>query len=194
MRGEIREGRFNINYDRNSFINGTTKELVNTVGTKVEWWFYDEHATTVDPIDDVGGSNYGVGGRIWKGPLTVPVVKASIVQGVTVQNDRGFYNTDILRLTLNVDLIEEDLSLLGANLSTIPQLRSLEINPDDYLRDRIVFRHEVFTPTRINPLGIVKNNYTLIAVDCNQVNPEEMVNDTQFQHYAGYNPFEPDTL
>ena len=194
MRGDGREGRFSINYERDSFITGTTTEVVDTVGTTVDWWFYNETDTVVDPIYDVGGNNYGTGGRIWNGPVKLPVVKAALYQGATVQSDRGFYNTDILRLLINVDVIEDNVNLAGSNRSTIPQLKSLEINPDDYLRDRIVFRHEVFTPKRILPVGIVKDNYTLISVECNQVNPEEMVNDPQFQHFAGYSPFEPGTL
>lgn len=193
MRGEIREGRFSIDHERGSYITGTTKELVGTVGAQVEWWFFDQENTVVDPIYDVGGSD-STAGRIWSGPILIPVVNASIVQGVTMQNDRGFYNTDVLTVTVNVDLIESPISFKGAVAKTIPQLKGLEINPDAYLRDRITFRHEVWTPTRIYPAGLVKNKYTLISIECNQVNAEEMVNDSQFQHYANYNPFDTTTL
>ena len=194
MRGNIREGRFNVEYERDSFINGTTAELVNTVGNTVQWWIYDQVNTVVDPIYDVGSSDPVTGGRIWMSPLIVPVISASLTQGSTAQNDRGFYNTDILHITLNVDIIEEPVSLRGANAATIPQLKNLEINPDEYLRDRIVFRDEVFTPTRVFPRGIIKNNYTVLVIECNQVNPEELVNDKQFVHYADYTAFDPTTL
>jgi hypothetical protein len=194
MRGKIREGRFNIGYERDSFINGTTAELVNTVGNTVQWWIYDQVNTVLDPTYDVGSSDSATGGRRWKSPLIVPVINASLTQGSTAQNDRGFYNTDILHITLNVDIIEEPVSLRGASYATIPQLKNLEINPDEYLRDRIVFRDEVFTPTRVFPRGIIKNNYTVLVIECNQVNPEELVNDKQFVHYADYNPFDPTTL
>jgi hypothetical protein len=191
MRGENKQGRFDVAFERASFVSGTTTELVKTVGTTVAWWIFDEAATVVDPIYDTG-SDSGTG-RMWKNPLTIPVVNAHLEQGVTVQSDRGFYNTDQLIITINVDVIEDNLNFYGANMNNIPELANVEINPDDYLRDRIVFRDEVFTPIRVSPQGIIGDKYTLLQITCNQVNPEEMVNDSQFQHYANYDPFNPTT-
>jgi len=191
MRGENRQGRFDVQFERSSFVSGTTTELVKTVGTTVAWWIFDQANTVVDPIYDTGAST-GTG-RMWKTPLIIPVVQAHLEQGVTVQADRGFYNTDQLILTINVDVIEDNLNFYGANMNNIPELANVEINPDDYLRDRIVFRDEVFTPIRVLPQGIIGDKYTLLQVTCNQVNAEEMVNDSQFQHYAGYSAFDPTT-
>jgi hypothetical protein len=187
MRGENRQGRFSIPYEHQSIISGTSTELVHTVGTSVQWWIYDQGNSVIDPIYDVGSSS-GTG-RLWKTPLTIPVVNAHLEQGVTVQNDRGFYNTDQLTIIINVDVIEDRLNFYGANANNIPELGNVEVNPDAYLRDRIVFRDEVFTPVRVLPEGIIQNNYTLLRIQCNQVNPEELVNDSQFSHYASYNPF-----
>ena len=192
MRGEGREGRFSVNHERQSLISGTTKELVNTVGNKVEWWFYDSAHTVVDPIYDVGANDSG--GRRWVGPVVVPVVNSTITQGVTVQSDRGFYNTDVLSLTINIDLIEDHRNLYGKSAATYPNLTKMEVNPDKYLRDRVVFRDEVWVITRILPMGLITDKYTMMHVDCNQVNPEELVNDSQFAHYANYNPYDPTTL
>lgn len=192
MRGENRQGRFSIPSEHSSISSGITTELVKTVGTTIEWWEFDSTNTVVDPIYDVGGDS-GTG-RMWKTPLIIPVVNAHLEQGVTIQSDRGFYNADQLTIVINVDVIEDKLNFYGANANNIPQLSNVEINPDSYLRDRIVFRHEVFTPVRVLPEGIIQNNYTLLRVQCNQVNPEELVNDSQFRHFAGYNPFDPSTL
>ena len=63
MRGENKQGRFSIPFERSSFISGTTTELVYTVGTTIQWWEYDETSTVIDPIYDVGSSN-GIG-RMW---------------------------------------------------------------------------------------------------------------------------------
>ena len=122
------------------------------------------------------------------------MVNAHLEQGVTVQSDRGFYNTDQLTLIINVDVLEDHLNFPGANAQNSPELANLEINPDSYIRDRIVFRNEVFSPVRVLPEGIIENNYTLLRVQCNQVNAEELVNDSQFKHFAGYSPFDPTTL
>lgn len=191
MRGEHRQGRFTIDHERYSIIEGTTKELVRTVGNVIQWWFYDPVATVVDDIYDVGSSASG-GGRRWNGPVDVPVVNASIFQGMTSSNDgRGFYNTDMLSITINMDVIRNGTDLKGNNLSTIPELSKIEINPDHYLLDRVVFRNQVFQPIRVNVRGIITDKYTLITVECTQVNPEELVNDAQFAVYAGYLPSNP---
>lgn len=193
MRGDQREGRFNIAYERGSSISGTSVELVQTVGTFVDWWIFDAVNTEVDPIYDVGSSVIG-GGRKWMTPFTIPVVNARLEQGATVQSDRGFYNTDTLTVTINADVIENHLNFFGGNATNQRQLSTVEINPDAYLRDRIVFRNQVFSPTQVSPHGVIKDKYTLLQVVCEQVNAEELVNDSQFQHYAGYRAFDETTL
>ena len=192
MRGDQKEGRFNVNYERGSFVSGTTTELVQTVGQFVDWWIFDAPNTDVDPIYDVGSSIVG-GGRKWMRPFTIPVINAHLEQGATVQSDRGFYNTDILTITVNVDVIENHLNFYGGKAANARQISTIETNPDAYLRDRIVFRGEVFSPTQVSPHGIIKGKYTTLQISCEQVNAEELVNDSQFQSFAGYNPFDEST-
>jgi hypothetical protein len=188
MRGERVEGsRFTINHERGSIIKGTTKEIVRTVGYDLEWWLYDPVATVVDPIYDVGANT---GGRRWVGPHHIPVINATLTQGSTLPSDRGFYNTDILNITINMDIAE------GSSLSTsetllIPELRALPTNPDAFLRDRVVFKNQVFSPRQVLPKGIITNDYTLFSVVCYQINSEELINDPQFAEYATYTPFGP---
>lgn len=194
MRGERREGRFSIDSERNSIISGTSSDLVRTVGSHVDWWFFDHINTVTDEIYDVGANTSG-GGRRWIGPITIPVVNADLNQGATAQNDRGFYNTDVLTITINMDTINSGKNrtvgnMVGSASTSIPQLSKMETNPDHYLTDRVVFRGEVFTPTQIFPRGIITDQYTLMTVTCNQVNPEELVNDPQFQTYANYSPLQ----
>ena len=185
MRGERYEGRFNINHERGSIIGGTTREVVRMVGYEIEWWLYKEELTLVDPIYDVGANT---GGRRWHGPHHIPVVNASLVQGQTVQSERGLYNTDVLTILLNMDIIDGS-SLSGGESLPIPELKYLPSNPDAYLRDRVVFRNEVFSPKRISPKGIITDDYTLFEIEFWQVNSEELINDPQFQQFANYSPF-----
>jgi hypothetical protein len=194
MRGERVDGRFSIDSERKSIISGTSKELVRLVGSQLEWWFFDHENTVVDGIYDVGYDGAG-GGRKWSGPIIIPVVTANLDQGVTVQNDRGFYNTDVLTITINMDIIDSGrnktkMGIVGSNAATIPQLSKIQTNPDHYLTDRVVFRNEVFTPIQIFPEGIITDQYTLITIRCAQVNSEELVNDSQFQVYANYLPLQ----
>lgn len=188
MRGERVEGlRFPINHERGSIITGTTKEVVRTVGYELEWWLYDQANSEVDPIYDVGANT---GGRRWEGPYHIPVINATLTQGMTVPNDRGFYNVDVLSITINMDIIEGSRRSGGETIA-IPELRYLPTNPDAYLRDRIVFKNQVFSPRQVLPKGIITNDYTLFGVECYQVMPEELVNDVQFAEYATYTPFGP---
>lgn len=189
MRGEQVIGRFNINHERSSIISGTTKEVVRTVGYDLEWWLYRADLSLIDPIYDVGSSGTS-GGRRWDGPYAISVINATLTQGITMQSERGFYNTDILSITINMDVIDGS-SLSGGESLPIPALRYLPSNPDAYLRDRIVFKDQVFTPKRVLPKGIITNDYTLFDIDCYQVNAEELINDPQFQQYANYSPFDP---
>lgn len=185
MRGEYPAGRFNINHERGSIIAGTTRDVVRMVGYQIEWWLYREDLTVVDDIYDVGHNS---GGRIWDGPHHLNVINATLTQGMTMQNERGFYNADVLDLTINMDVIDGS-SLSGGDSLPIPELKYLPSNPDAYLRDRIVFKNEVFTPKQILPKGIITNDYTLFGIQCVQVNTEELVNDPQFSAYANYDPF-----
>jgi hypothetical protein len=189
MRGERRIGRFNIPNERSSIIAGTSSELVRTVGNSVQWYVFDAASTVVDPIYDVGSSDPSTGGRKWFQPLTVPVIKAVLYQGVSMQNDRGFYNTDLLRITMNMDVIEQGTNLLGMNASNMPHFENILTNTDNFLLDRIAFRNEIFTPDRIQPMGLVNNKYTVLSMDCLQVNAEELVNDPQFAAYASYSAY-----
>jgi hypothetical protein len=185
MRGEQREGRFSIDHERGSIITGTTKEIVRTVGNVIEWWLYDQPSSVVDPIYDVGANT---GGRRWTGPYKLPVINASIVHGVSMHDQRGFYNTDVLRITMNMDIIDGS-GLAGGEKLTVPELRFLPTNPDSFMRDRVVFRKQVFQIKQVQPRGILTNDYTLFSMDLTQVNSEELVNDPQFSEYANYNAF-----
>jgi hypothetical protein len=161
-------GRFSIKNERDSIVRGITADLEHPVGQHIDWWKFDSITTDVDNIYDVGSVSSG---RRWKNPVRMPVIMAAIYQGVMMENERGFYNTDVLRVTINI----RDLEKLFPNIA---------IEPDSFLRDRIVYRNEVFIPTRFYPRGLILDDYTVLTLDANQVNPEELVNDRQFAQYA----------
>lgn len=161
-------GRFGITYERKAILSGITADLRRPTGQYVNWWRWDSVHTSVDNVYDVGSITSG---RTWKTPIVIPCVNAVIYQGVTLQDERGFYNTDVLRMTINM----EDVERL---LPTMPD------SPDSFLRDRIVYRNEVFRPTHFYPRGLITDKYTLFTLDASQINPEEMVNDRQFTAYS----------
>lgn len=176
MRGHNVQGRFSLDYETASIYEGIAEDLGGTVGTEVDWWRWQDYylndnvATILDSTYDVSSSITGEGRR-WMLPFKLPVVMAQFVRGTNVMNQRGFYVTDTLRLIINA----------GDAKNLLPDLLT---NSNIHIKDRVTYKGEVFVPTRVLPRGSFNNNYAVITVDCNQLNPEELVNDPQFLKYA----------
>jgi hypothetical protein len=176
MRGNKVQGRFKIDFETISMDEGIIDELRDPVGTEVDWWTWDpdalaaDYETWVDPIYDVSGNEDGMGRR-WNDSFKMPVIMAQQMRSTNVMNERGFYVTDNLRLVIAVD----DVNRLLPDIVT---------NPSMHIKDRIVFQDTVFVPTRVLPRGRYKDRYSVITIDCNEVNSEELVNDPQFQNYS----------
>ena len=155
---------------------GMVDELRDTVGTEVDWWVWDaaalaaDYNTWVDPIYDVSNQTPGQGRR-WKDPIKLPVIMAQQLRGTNIMNERGYYVVDTLRLVVSV----ADVNRL---------LPALLTDPNQQIKDRVVFQDEVFVPTRVLPRGRYANFYSVVTIDLNQLNPEQLVNDPQFQSYT----------
>ena len=176
MRGSKVQGRFKIDFENKSMEEGMVDELRDPVGTEVDWWTWDPNALAddysdwVDPIYDV--SNQGDGkGRRWNDPFKLPVILAQLLRGTNVMNERGFYVVDTLRLVVAV----ADFDRLLPNLVS---------DPNPHIKDRAIFQEQVFVPTRVIPRGRYANFYSVVTIDMNRVNPEELVNYPQFLDYA----------
>jgi hypothetical protein len=176
MRGNQVQGRFKIDFENKSINEGIVDELRDPVGTEVDWWSWDDNALAadyenwVDPIYDVSNQEDGKGRR-WNEPFKMPVVMAQLLRGTNIMNERGFYTVDTLRLVMAVADVQRLIPTMLAD-------------PNPSIQDRIVYQNGVFVPTRVLPRGHYADKYAVITVDCNQVNPEELVNDPQFQAYA----------
>ena len=174
--GTDRNSRFGMDYESKSMYEGMAEEIGGTVGQEVDWFRWQDYYlegnfnTVVDDIYDVSSSVAGQGRR-WMLPFKMPSLMAQFVRGTNVMNERGFYVTDTLRLVLNVGDVQR-------------LLPSLITDSNNHIKDRILYRGEVFVPTRVLPRGSFGYRWSVVTVDCNQVNSEELVNDPQFQRYA----------
>ena len=172
MRAYTPGGRFDADFETTDILVGVDTDLKNPVGTSALWYIYDPVNTVLDPIYDVGqDTTGGVGGKVWTGPFTIPVVRAVIKQGQVKTSAVGYYNADMLHLTFNI----EDIQRIAPNVIS---------NPDLQNRGRIVWKDQVYRPYGVQQRGIVSERFTILSVDCIQVMPEEMVNDTQFWSYS----------
>lgn len=169
-------GRFTTNWELDEVGDGITWDATNPFGTVAEWWIYNAAESVTDPIYDVEPID---GGRVWDGPFNLPVISASITHGVNQANQRGFYSSDALKLTLNIDDLQR----------TSPEIfyddRGL-IKPQINLANkyRVVWQGQVYRPMQTQTEGYVDDRGTIIVLKCMQIMPEEMVNDEQFQQYA----------
>ena len=176
MRAYEPGGRFTTNWELDEVGDGITWDATNPFGTTAEWWIYNADESITDPIYDVEPID---GGRVWDGPVELPVISASITHGVNQTNQRGFYSSDALKLTVNIDDLQR----------TSPEIfyddRGL-IRPQINLANkyRVVWQGQVYRPMQTQTEGYVDDRGTIIVLKCMQVMPEEMVNDEQFQQYA----------
>ncbi len=183
MRGSRIQGRFDMDYESKSMYESISEDLGGTVGVDVDWfrwqdYYLEENYTdVVDDVYDVSNPTPGKGRR-WMLPFNMPVVMAQWIRGTNVMNERGFYVSDTLRLVMNVGDVQR----------LIP---SLLTNANNHIKDRILYRGEVFVPTRVLPRGSFGYRWAVVTVDCNQVNPEELVNDPQFMQYAAPSKADP---
>lgn len=161
MRGGNVLGRFDPEYEIKSIRAGISQDLQRPVGQSVRWRLYDDTATEVDDVYDIGSR---AAGRSWKAPITLPVINAYVFQNEQYFNDRGLYMVDTLRLYVNYD-------------DVIRHLPTLDASPDVHIKDRVEFRDQTYVPNRIFPRGQVTWDYMALMVDLTQVKPEEMIND-----------------
>lgn len=175
MRAYTPGGRFDSDFDLDSMGDGITADLTNPAGTKAEWWKFDQVNSIVDPIYDVEPLGAG---RIWKGPFELHIVRASITQGSTQLNERGFYNADTLHVTLNVD----DLRDVSPELFNDRGL--VKASVDITNRYRLVWKDQVYRPVKTQQSGQVANRHTIVTLDLMQLMPDQLVNDAQFLKYA----------
>lgn len=168
MRANHPGGRFTVESEIDRYWAGMDEDLQRPVGGEVPWWRFDPQATEVDPIYNVGSEDIG---RRYKDPIQVKYIVAQVFQGQTFQNDRGFYNADLLRLTIAMpDLIR-----------VFPDIMK---DVDSYLRDRVMFQDKPFRPSRMYLRGKVLERYAVVTLDLIEVKEEELVNDDQFHPFG----------
>ena len=161
--------RYDSDFETNEIHDAITKDLTNPVGTSIDWYVWDSASSHIDPIYDVGAAD-GTGRR-WKAAVEVPVIRAVIKHGTVEHSHEGFYNADSVHFTID----KEELAKKVPNIFT---------NPDPLNRDRIVWQGQVYRPLLSQFRGIVLERFTIISLDCRQIMPVDMVNDSQFQSYA----------
>jgi hypothetical protein len=175
MRAYTPGGRFDTDFESDSISDGITGDLTNPAGTQAEWWKFDGVHSVKHAVYDVEPIGTG---RVWIGPLSLKIIRSSVTEGSNPMTAQGFYNTDTLHLTLNIDdLYDVSPELFFDRSKVKPELDSAN-------RYRVVWKGQVYRPIKTQPAGLVAERHTLVVLDLIQVAPDELVNDAQFLAYA----------
>lgn len=161
-------GRFSVNYETAS-IYGGLRDWQRWTGDQIYYYRFQYEQSNVDPV-------YGEAeppmGRVYFGPNLIPALHVIHTEGDNDNTERGFYSNDRAHVTLSFD----ELKRLG--------LDRMDINTQNYLKDRFVYDGKVFRVTNFQILGQVQQKDIIVAIDATQVKPDELVNDLQFAQYA----------
>ena len=165
------KGRFNVRHELEGIYGGMRRDLQEYIGQQIPWYRFDKADTLIDPIYDVGASSQA-GGRVFYPPFLLPVLSSGLEEGAEINQGEGEYTTDICHLVVSYDQAEK------------AGLRNMKVDWRLFLSDRFVFNDKVFQVSNIQIRGPVGSRYEVLGIDGLQVNPEELVNDPQFQPQA----------
>jgi hypothetical protein len=162
-----KRGRFNVNYETNEINSGLKSWGFSNVGDTVDWYRFRADLSEVHDVYDEGT---GVG-RVYDGPISIPVLHATHSEGANEDTDIGFYFTDDLHVTASYAVMR------AAGFIDLDQ------NTYKYLKDRFVYDGKVFRVLHIQVLDQIQQRDIIVGIDASHVKPDEMVNDQQFARW-----------
>ena len=162
-----KQGRFSSDYEVNE-INAGLRGHQQAFGDEVDYYRFLREDSEMDDIYDEAA---GVG-RIYNGPIPIPALRVVHLEGSITNVDTGLYWNDELHLTLSFD----QMGKVG--------LTKMDIEHQQYLRDRIVYDERVFTVTNVQILGQVQRRDVVVSIDATQVKGDELVNDPQWKRWS----------
>lgn len=138
-------------------------------GDWIDYYHYNEVATTVDPIYDEAVGQ----GRIYFPRVRVPVLHVVLQYGDNENTDIGFYFNNTLEIVCAFD------QFVGVGM------QYADVKAGNYLKDRLYYKQEVFRVTQVVPKGQIQQRPTLITISATQLKPDELVDDQLFSQWAG---------
>lgn len=161
-------GRFSVDFETSEVYRGL-RDWQRWTGDTIAYYRFAYDQSTKDPVY---GEATGPAGRVYFGPNNIPVLHVVHIEGENDNTENGFYYNDTAHVTMSFDQVKR----MG--------LDKLDLNHQNYLKDRFVYETKVFRVTRIEVLGQIQQRDIIVSVQATQVKPDEMVNDLQFAQYA----------
>lgn len=165
-------GRFFSTRDEMRRMDRDIELFQSTYGTEVAWYFYRAGASTIDDIYDEGSVT---GGKVYDGPVRIPVLSAVPTQGREENDDQGFATYD--HITLRLSFEQARKAGFSGNLVQ---------DREQHLLDRFVFRARVFEVNEIQLAGHfdASNRDMVFSIAATQVRPDELVDSPSFAQYS----------
>lgn len=161
-------GRFNVDYETSEIYRGL-RDWQRWTGDKVNYFRFAYDQSSVDPVY---GEASSTNGRVYFGPNLIPALHVIHVEGENQNTENGFYFNDEAHITLSFDQLKRT------------GLERMDLDTQNYLKDRFVYDTKVFRVTNVQILGQIQQKDIIVSIDGTQVKPDEMVNDIQFAQYA----------
>lgn len=161
-------GRFSVDWETSEIYKGL-RDWQRWTGDQVYYYRFAYDQSSVDPVY---GEVAGPLGRIYFGPNLIPALHVVHFEGENDNTVDGFYYNDRAHITLSFDQLKRT------------GLDRMDLNTQNYLKDRFVYDTKVFRVTNVQVLGQIQQRDIIVAIDATQVKPDEMVNDIQFAQYA----------
>lgn len=149
-------------------IYGAMRGWRDVSGDWVDYYKFNAAGTIVDDIyDEAIGA-----GRVYSPAVRIPVLHVTLTPGDNQNTDMGFYFND----TLNIICAFDQFIKTGMDYADVLQ--------GNYLKDRVYYNQKVFRVLSMTPRGKIQQRPTMVAIDCTQLKPDELVDDTQFMPWA----------
>ena len=162
-----REAAFSVDLETNE-IEGALRGRQDLAGDSVNYYRFSRTDSATSNLYDEGT---GVG-RVFDGPIPLPVMHVTHGEGPSEDRQEGFYYSDSIHFTAGYTMLRR------------AGLTEMDLNTGSYLKDRLVYDNKVFRVMDIQVLGQIQRRDVVVGVDAVQMKPDELTGDSQFQKWA----------
>jgi hypothetical protein len=161
-------GRFSVDYETQEIYKGL-RDWQRWTGDQAEYFRFAYDQSNKDPVY---GEATGPAGRVYFGPLLIPALHVVHTESAVEEMPEGFTYHDKVHVTCSFDMLKRT------------GLELMDIETQNYLKDRIIYDGKVFRVYNVQILGQIQQKDIIVTFDGTQLRPEDMMNDRQFARYA----------
>ena len=163
-----KRGRFDTDFETNEINQSLRGHQRSQVGDSVDYYRFEREFSEMHNVYDEG---HGAG-RVFRPPVSLPVLHATHDEGVRDDEDTGFYWNDNIYITASYEQVRRT------------GLTFMDIQHQGYLKDRLEYDGLIFKVTAVRVVGQINRRDTVVSIEGTQVRDDELVNDPQFKAWS----------